>query len=231
MTAIFVTATGTDVGKTFVTAGLIRHLRRSGRIVEAIKPVVTGFHPARALASDPGMLLDALGVPVTWENITAISPWRFRAPLAPDMAAQREGTPLDFSQLCEFSLHTILARRDILFIEGIGGAMVPLDQKHTVLDWMKVLKLPVILVAGSYLGSISHTLTTLDVLLGRDLKVLTIVVSESEGSTVPLDDTVATLERFAHPVGILRVPRTVDEAADPAPFAQVFGGGLRQASR
>ena len=63
------------------------------------------------------------------------------------------------------------ARRDVLLIEGIGGIMVPLDDEHTVLDWMLVLQLPVILVAGSYLGTLSHTLTALDVLRRRGLTV------------------------------------------------------------
>ncbi|HEY4736426.1 MAG TPA: dethiobiotin synthase, partial [Xanthobacteraceae bacterium] len=63
MTAIFITGTGTEVGKTFVAASLIRHLRQMGRTVEAIKPVVSGFDPDRATESDPGILLQALGFP------------------------------------------------------------------------------------------------------------------------------------------------------------------------
>ena len=230
MTAIFVTATGTDIGKTFVTAGLIRHLRGAGRTVEAIKPVVTGFDPANAAASDPGVLLTALGRPVTAEEIAGISPWCYRAPLSPDMAARRERRPLDFSAVAEFSLRTVLERRDILFIEGVGGIMVPLDDERTVLDWMMILRLPLILVAGSYLGTLSHTLTALDALMRRDLTVLTIVVNETEGSTVPLDDTVATMARFVAPIGVLPLPRTAPGAADDDAFAQMLGGGARRAA-
>ena len=76
MSAFFVTATGTDIGKTFVAAGLIRHFRAAGRAVGAIKPVATGFDPAAAEASDPGMLLSALGRPVTPAEIERIAPWR-----------------------------------------------------------------------------------------------------------------------------------------------------------
>ena len=65
VSAIFITATGTDVGKTFVAASLIRHLRQIGHSVDAIKPIVSGFDPAQAATSDPGVLLDALGLPVT----------------------------------------------------------------------------------------------------------------------------------------------------------------------
>ena len=70
MTAVFVSATGTDVGKTFVTAGLIRHFRNDGRAVDAIKPVVSGFDPAALAQSDPGALLAALGRPLTAEEHT-----------------------------------------------------------------------------------------------------------------------------------------------------------------
>ena len=88
-----------------------------------------------------------------------MSPWRFAAPLAPDMAAAREGRALDFDRPDRVCRHAIDARTDVLLIEGIGGIMVPLDERHTVLDWMVALRLPVLLVAGSYLGTISHTLT------------------------------------------------------------------------
>ena len=78
--------------------------------------------------------------------------------------------------------------------------MVPLDDQRTVLDLMMALQLPLIVVAGSYLGTISHTLTALDALFRRNLKVLATIVSETPNSTVPLADTVAAIARFANPV-------------------------------
>src|SRR5262245_55446687 len=100
MGALFITATGTDIGKTFVTAGLIRHLRESGRSVEALKPVVSGFEETNAAASDPAVLLAALGRPMS--DMESIAPWRFKTPLSPDMAAAREGRALDFAALVAF---------------------------------------------------------------------------------------------------------------------------------
>ena len=88
MSATFVTGTGTDIGKTFVTAGLIRHLRNQGRPVEAFKPVVSGFDAALPGLSDPAVLLAALRRASNLEEIARISPWRFAAPLSPDMAAR-----------------------------------------------------------------------------------------------------------------------------------------------
>jgi len=229
MTAIFVTATGTDIGKTFVTAGLVRHLRGAGRTVEAIKPVVTGFDPDTAATSDPGVLLSAMDRPIDHDEIAKIAPWRYRAALSPDMAARLEGEKVDFTKLGEFSLHAILTRRDVLFIEGVGGIMAPLDDEHTVLDWMLILRLPLILVAGSYLGTISHTLTALDALLRRELTVLTIVVNETEGSTVPLDDTVTAIRRFVYPINVMPVPRVTGDTADPDTFGRIIAGGARGA--
>src|SRR5262249_35966981 len=152
VSAIFVTGTGTDVGKTFLSAALIRRWRAAGHTVAAFKPVVSGFDHATAQASDPGVLLGALECPLT--EIDAISPWRFAAPLSPDMAAAREGRALDFDAIVEFSRGVARSAESVL-IEGVGGIMVPLDERHTVLDWMSALRLPVLLVAGSYLGTIS----------------------------------------------------------------------------
>ena len=197
MSAIFITATGTDIGKTFVAAGLIRHWRAAGRTVEALKPVVTGFDPATTAASDPGVLLAALGRPVTPTEIERIAPWRFAAPLSPDMAAQRENRAIDFDALVEFSHGAVASAKGMLLIEGIGGVMVPLDDSHTVLDWMAALNIPVVVVAGSYLGSLSHTLTSLDALRRRHLIIKVLVVNKTVDSTAPMADTVKTLKRFA----------------------------------
>jgi dethiobiotin synthetase len=200
VSAIFITGTGTEVGKTFVAAALIRHLRAMGRSVEAIKPVVSGFDPERAAASDPGILLQALGFPATAQNIERISPWRFRAPIAPDLAARREGRRIDVDAVVAYCKSALEQRREILLIEGIGGIMVPRDGQRTILDVMMALQLPIILVAGSYLGTISHTLTALDALFRRDLSLFAIIVSETPGSPVPLDETVGAIARFAEPV-------------------------------
>jgi dethiobiotin synthetase len=212
VTAIFITATGTDVGKTYVAASLIGHFRQMGRAVEAIKPVVSGFDPAQPASSDPGVLLRALGVPATAESIERISPWRFRAPLSPDLAAQREGRSIDVDDVIGFCRSVVEQRRDLLLIEGVGGIMVPLHGQSTILDVMMALQLPLILVTGSYLGAISHTLTALDSLYRRDLNVLSIIVSETVGSGVTLDDTVAAIGRFADPV--IGLPRKKGQGAD-----------------
>jgi dethiobiotin synthetase len=221
MSAYFVTATGTDIGKTFVTAGLIRYLRERGEQVAALKPVVSGYDASVVETSDPAVLLRALARPVSADEIARIAPFRFRAPLSPDIAAAREGRAIDFDALVAFTREHITAHRGVLFVEGVGGIMVPLDARRTVLDWMAELQIPVLLVIGGYLGTISHTLTALDVLARRNLSVRAIVVSEGERDTVPLEDTVASIARFASGTAVIGLPRLPGGLTEHPAFAQL----------
>lgn len=221
MSSYFVTSTGTDVGKTFVTAGLIRRLREAGATVDALKPVVSGYDSSVVETSDPAVLLDALGRPRTADEIDRIAPWRFRAPLSPDLAAAREGRSVDFEALVDFSRTAVVGARGTLFIEGVGGIMVPLEAKRTVLDWMAALDIPLLLVVGGYLGTISHTLTALDVLAKRRLNITAIVVSESERNPVELKDTVASIARFTGEVPVIGLPRLPGSITRHPAFAQI----------
>jgi dethiobiotin synthetase len=193
VSTVFITGTGTDVGKTFVCAGLIRYFRGLGQPVAALKPLVSGFDPAL-----PSLLLEAMGREVTPDELNRISPWRFRAPLSPDMAARVENKPIDFQAVANFCRAAIARNDGVLLIEGIGGIMVPLDARHTVLDLMNLLNLPLILVGGSYLGTLSHVLSAHEVLHQHALDLRAIVISESEGAPVPLDATVTTLANFTN---------------------------------
>lgn len=221
MTAYFVTATGTDIGKTFVTAGLIRYLRGLGQPVNALKPIVSGYDSSVVETSDPAVLLTALGRQVSADEVATMAPWRFRAPLSPDTAAAREGRSIDFDALIAFSRSSVQSATGMLFIEGVGGIMVPLDTKRTVLDWMAALDLPLILVVGGYLGAISHTLTALDVLAQRQLKLAAIVVSENERDTVELADTVDSLTRFSNGVPVIGLPRLPGGITEHPAFAEI----------
>ncbi|MGA3305979.1 MAG: dethiobiotin synthase, partial [Stellaceae bacterium] len=196
----------TDIGKSFVACGIIAELRRRGRRVAALKPLVSGYDDARAAESDPGRLLAALGRDPAPAELDRISPWRFRAPLAPDLAAKREGKKVDFAALVEFCRDAI-DRQDNLLIEGVGGVMSPISDRQTVLDWMVELEIPVLLVSGSYLGAQSHALTALTALRARRLALRAVVVSESPDSGLPPADTALSLARFARGTKLLALPR------------------------
>ena len=223
MSTLFVTGTGTGIGKTVVTAALCRELRAGGRAVRALKPVLSGYDPAAMHESDPGVLLASLGEPVTDDAVAAIAPWRFRAPLSPDMAAAREGRRLDLREIVAFCR---AQKGDPLLIEGIGGAMVPLDDATPCSTGSRNLGAPALVVAGSYLGTISHTLTTLAAVRGRGVEVAGLVISESVESPVPLAETAATIARHAGPLPIAILPR-LPPGPDPwraaPPLSQALG--------
>src|SRR4030095_3892876 len=103
-------------------------------------------------------------------------------------AAQREGRAIAFQELVEFCRRAMAARRGVLLVEGIGAVRVPLDARHSVLDLMSMLRIPIILVAGSYVGTLSHTLTALEVVARRNVDIAAVVVSESNRSAVSLAD-------------------------------------------
>jgi dethiobiotin synthetase len=221
MTALFVTSTGTDIGKTFVARGMIRELRARGRSVEALKPVITGFDPRMVHASDTGRLLQALGRELTPDHIDAVSPYRLRDPVSPDLAARRGGSRIDFAALSGLCRDAIARHRDALIVEGIGGIMVPLDERHTVLDWMVEIDLPLLVVVGSYVGTLSHTLTALDVLDHNDLKVAAVVISETPASAAGLEETAATIRRFVKGVEVLALPRLPEGSTDHPVMAAI----------
>src|SRR5262245_16381605 len=118
MRAFFMTATGTDVGKTYLACGLIRAWRGQGLKVDAFKPMLSGFDPAQAAESDAGQLLSALGRPITAGSLDAISPWRYAAALAPDAAAAKEGKRVDYEAVLAASRRFLLADHDAALIEG-----------------------------------------------------------------------------------------------------------------
>lgn len=223
MTHIFVTASGTDIGKTVVSEILIRQLIAKGKEIAALKPVLSGLEGVPLAETDSGRMLSAMGTEISEDAIAAITPWRFDPPLSPDMAAVRAGQNLDLLDLTSFCLAP--KGKDHVLIEGAGGVLVPINATATMSDWMQALKirveLKVILVVGSYLGTISHTLTALESLKTRDLTPAVIVVSTSEMNPVPVEETAEVMARFAGNVPIAIVPRLENaEAPDLTKFLE-----------
>lgn len=214
MRALFVAGAHTDVGKTHAACALLRAARARGLAVEALKPVVSGFDPGDWAGSDPGRLLTAAGVARTPEALKAISPWRFAAPLSPPMAARREGAELDLGEIAHFCLERLASSRaDFVLVEGVGGVMSPIAEDGTGLDLMQALDLPAVLVGGSYLGAISHTLTAAETLRAHGQQVCAVVVSESADEDAPdFAETVESVAQFCPGTPVLAMPRGADDA-------------------
>jgi dethiobiotin synthetase len=223
--SLFVAGAGTDVGKTFVAAHLIRALVARGVAVDALKPVVSGFDPTDWADSDPGRLLAALGRPLDAANLEAISPWRYAAPLSPDMAARLEGRAVDCAAAIALCRARIAALPGTLVVvEGAGGVMSPVDEGTTGLDLMAGIGAPAVLVGGSYLGAISHTLTAIEALRGRGLALKAVVVSESPAAGTPFAETVAAVARLARVSQVIAAPRGLTDLAWRETLADAVSG-------
>jgi dethiobiotin synthetase len=169
----FITATGTDIGKTFFVEKFCRELIGRGEKCNAIKPVISGFSD-EDLNSDLAKILKVLGKEINAKNIAEISPWRFTEPLSPNIAAELESKSINFLEVVNFCQNKIDKAKkngEYLLIEGAGGVMTPITHDKTFLDLIEQLKIPVILVTGNYLGTISHTLTAVTAIENRNIKI------------------------------------------------------------
>jgi len=206
MDTLFISSVGTGTGKTLLTSILCHQLTRSGRAVFAIKPVVSGFLPDDP-DSDPALILRSLGRTPDRRSVAEIAPWRFDLPTSPHLAARSEGRSVILEEVAAFCRECEHPARDVLLIEGAGGIMSPLGEQCTVLDLAVTLGHPVVIVTGSYLGAISHTLTALAAIRGHGLTVRGVVVSESLESA-GLAQTLEALRLFAGAdVSLYALPR------------------------
>ena len=212
MNVYFITGAGTDIGKTYVTTLLVRQLKAAGRRVLALKPVVSGVpaidNPDFA-ASDTAQLLAAQGRAITPATVGACSPWRFKQPLSPDMAAAAEGQTVSQEAVLDWCRTQIGTAADgaVVLIEGVGGVMSPMTSDALNLDLIKALGCEVLLVTGSYLGALTHALTAIETLKAHDVAVKTVILNESAGSGVDFDTTAETLRRHAGDALVLAVRR------------------------
>ncbi len=203
---IFVTGAGTEIGKTMVAAALLHQLCSRGVAVGVLKPIISGFDPTHPEDSDTGRLLMAAGIEVNNDSVAYTSPWQFSDPIAPNMAAARAGTPIDLDAVVAHC-RAGLDNNSVTIIEGVGGVMAPLTNEATVLDWMAALGLPAILVGGSYLGSISHTLSAAAVMIERAIPIAGVVLSCSADQPVPLAESSAAVAGFLPHLPVIEVPR------------------------
>lgn len=213
MRQLFVTGAHTDVGKTYVACAMLRAARARGLSVAALKPAVSGIDEADWAQSDPGRLLAAMGRPLTLAELDAIAPLRFTAPLSPPMAARLEEVDLRISTLTDFCRAGLAASAaDLMLVEGAGGVMSPMAEDGTGLDLMVSLGLPSVVVGGSYLGAISHTLTAIETLRARGMPIAAVVISQSGEPDAPdFAQTVDSVAAFAGEVKIIAAARD-DEA-------------------
>jgi dethiobiotin synthetase len=168
----FVTATDTGVGKTFVTCALARAAARRGLRVAAMKPCETGDgDDGERLIAATGRALDP----------ALARPYRFRVPASPEVAAREEGAEVDVERIAA-AYATLAAEADLTLVEGAGGLLVPVAPGVLMADLAARLDLPLIIVARASLGTVNHTLLTIEAARRRGLRVLGVILTRAVDS-------------------------------------------------
>lgn len=175
--SVFITATDTGIGKTVVAAALALCLRDQGRVA-AFKPVESGVPSTDGNLADSEILAQASHL----EDFEAACLYRLTHPLAPAVAAEMEGVQIHPDRILR-RIRSLKRNHDYLVVEGIGGVRVPIRWDYSVLDLMSDLALPVLLVARAGLGTLNHTLLTLDAIQARGLQTWAILLNSC--STTP----------------------------------------------
>jgi dethiobiotin synthetase len=175
MRGLFVTGTDTGVGKTVVAGSIAAAARERGERVAVYKPVVTGLdEPAEpGWPPDHELLAAAAGV-----SVAAVTPHRFGPAVSPHLAAELAGVELDLDALVlAAGAAAAEAGAETLVAEGVGGLLVPLTRDHTIRDLAVALGLPVVIAARPGLGTINHTLLTLEAARAARLEIAGVVIT------------------------------------------------------
>ncbi len=173
MRGLFVTGTDTEAGKTVLSACLLAAMRAAGEEVRAAKPVLTGTaEPSEGdWPPDDAMLARAAGMPVE-----AVAALRFGPPVSPHLAAELEERPIDPDELL-VRVRATLTGADSVVVEGVGGLLVPIAGAWSVRDLAAALALPLVVAARGGLGTINHTLLTLEAARAAGLEVRAVVLT------------------------------------------------------
>lgn len=210
---VFVTGTGTEVGKTVVAATIARTLAGEGKRVAVFKPAVTGLD--EGVETDHELLRRASG---SGQSDEQIAPYRYGPPASPHLAAALAGEEIDPERLKD-AARTAAESADAIVCEGVGGLLVPLSRGYLVRDLATDLGYPLVVVAAPGLGTINHTLLTIEAARAAGLEIAAVVLNPwpEQPSQIERDnrETIAALGG----VEVLTLPRL--DLADPSAWPQL----------
>lgn len=181
----FIAGTDTGVGKTYVTVSMIKYFKSKGYIIKALKPIETGCIKKnnKLYPEDAGKFAELTGQP-----LDEVCIYRFKIPVAPYVASQLEGIKIDIDKIKNHvvKVYDQLIKehgedKTILLIEGAGGLIVPVTKNFMMIDFPSILETPVILVARLGLGTINHTLLSLEALERRNIPVKGVILNNTLG--------------------------------------------------
>lgn len=181
----FITGTDTGVGKTVITVALIKAICRLGFTAGGMKPIESGcLQQGDVLVPSDGMFIKT--ITHMEENIGHITPCRFKSPLSPLPASEIEGITVDFEKIRK-AFAALSKKYDVVIVEGIGGLLVPITGNYFVIDMAKDFNLPLIVVSRPSLGTINHTMLTVNYALKEGLRVAGIIINYNQ----PPENTLA----------------------------------------
>jgi dethiobiotin synthetase len=214
MRRLFVTGTDTGVGKTFVTAALARRARAHGMKVFAFKPIETGCEAVRGrrVGADQELISAAAG---DWQTGDERGVYRLLQPAAPLVAAQAEGVAIDMARLT--AVASSVADADLLLVEGAGGWRVPITETEDMSSLAQRVGAEVVIVGRAGLGTINHTLLTIEAVERDGLSIAAVVLSRR-----PEDDRDFTLSNRDE-IGRRWPGRILIVAANPVELDPLLG--------
>lgn len=190
--SFFITSTGTNIGKTYCAVEIIKALIKKKIEVNPFKPILSGFNFRKIEESDSYKILRTIKKDIDIKDIKSITPWLFNNAMAPSLAAEKENKNLDYNQVFNWCLDKINYKNNknsINIIEGAGGILVPIEKEKTILDLIIDLRIPVILVVGNYLGSVSHTLSVIKNIQISKINIINIIINQNNNCDLDIDDT------------------------------------------
>lgn len=203
MTSVFVTGTDTEVGKTFISVGLMEQFKQQGLTVAGMKPVASGCEiTSEGLRNSDALALQQhANVELAYE---LMNPYAFEPAIAPHIAAQQSATNIDINVLTN-NYQQIQSQADVVVVEGAGGWLVPLNEKQTLADLAVELNLPVVLVVGIRLGCINHALLSVKAIEQSGLTLLGWVANHVDKRSES-DDIINTLKQSINEPCLGEVP-------------------------
>ncbi len=212
----FITGTDTGIGKTRVAVALLHALRRQGRPALGFKPVASGCEAAAdGLRNADALALQAASARVLPYEL--VNPYAFAPPIAPHLAAARAGVTIDVRRICD---DIASARPEWAVVEGVGGWLVPLNERETVADLAAALALPVVLVVGLRLGCINHALLTAAAVRARGAPLAGWVANPIDPAFTDASGNIEALQARLDAPLLAQLPW--DAAAAPRDFADRF---------
>lgn len=216
---LFVTGTDTEVGKTVIAGAIANYFFRQGVRIAVSKPVATGCVRRREgwVSEDAEFLASCADARFP---LDLICPQRYQEPLAPAVAADRAQQPLEWEAI-DRSLRLMTAESDVIVVEGVGGILVPLDKQYTTLDLARWLNLPAVVVARAGLGTINHTLLTIEALRRAKMPIAGVVINRypADSAGVAEETSPRYIERLGKVPILAIVPNHPSLGRPPLPGA------------